>query len=410
MADVKDLFKGIGVIIDDKINCQDETQDKILKIANELQRNNIPLLKFERIPDNEILPHLYSINFIILDWDLRKPELPTGIISSELEKETEKQIIQFLSELKKYCYAPIFLFTNNGALEKLRKKLVEAVEGKLPILVKNKGELFDDKGNSILWETLQDWLDQSSGIYVQKAWNLAFEKARTKFSGELNLNAHWPKFLYETIETDGVDPSEELNDLIQQNLRSRMSPILFEKQQIMKDQEVHTKEKMQQIISARCFCPEGSLSGHFSTGDIFKINDNLFVNIRPACDCVPRGDFDNSLHLLKLKKYSNRDIKKVYENKYGNFKENDSYTFIGPLWEGKFYSIQFNTLLVLKITDEFSRVGRIQHPYITRIIQKYGLYIQRQGLPRMPKHALYTSEEIERMVEEEQNKKKDTRK
>ena len=44
-----------------------------------------------------------------------------------------------------------------------------------------------------------------------------------------------------------------------------------------------------------------------------------------------------------------------------------------------------------QISDD--RVGRIIHPYITKIQQRYALYLQRQGLPRIPEEALKTDDE-----------------
>ena len=34
------------------------------------------------------------------------------------------------------------------------------------------------------------------------------------------------------------------------------------------------------------------------------------------------------------------------------------------------------------------RIGRLLHPYLTRIQQRYALYLQRQGLPRIPEKAV----------------------
>ena len=35
-----------------------------------------------------------------------------------------------------------------------------------------------------------------------------------------------------------------------------------------------------------------------------------------------------------------------------------------------------------------NRIGRLLPPYITRVQQKYAHYLQRQGLPRIPKQAI----------------------
>jgi len=66
---------------------------------------------------------------------------------------------------------------------------------------------------------------------------------------------------------------------------------------------------------------------------------------------------------------------------------------------GNFYRI----IVIAKLSEyRDSRKGRIQHPFITRIIQKYGLYIQRQGLPRIPLEAIFTQEEIAKKQAEQE--------
>ena len=91
---------------------------------------------------------------------------------------------------------------------------------------------------------------------------------------------------------------------------------------------------------------------------------------------------------------------KIHAGKYSyDVRENEA--IIGPIYGNRFFSVKFKKFSIQNTGDFISyRKGRIIHPFITRIIQKYGLYIQRQALPRMPYHAVYTPEEIKQLESE----------
>jgi len=70
----------------------------------------------------------------------------------------------------------------------------------------------------------------------------------------------------------------------------------------------------------------------------------------------------------------------------------DNQSIVFNIIDGKTYNFKFKDLTINKwsaIKDK--RVGRLLPPYITRIQQRYALYLQRQGLPRTPKQAILGS-------------------
>lgn len=63
MTDIKELFSGIGVVIDDEINNEKST---INKIAQSFRQANIPLLTYPSLPDENDIKSFLSVNFILL--------------------------------------------------------------------------------------------------------------------------------------------------------------------------------------------------------------------------------------------------------------------------------------------------------------------------------------------------------
>jgi hypothetical protein len=74
-----------------------------------------------------------------------------------------------------------------------------------------------------------------------------------------------------------------------------------------------------------------------------------------------------------------------YSREYGNFLEKSNEAILGPLYKNRIYKFLFRNIIIKDYSDiENSKKGRILPPFITHITEKYGLYIQRQGLPRIP--------------------------
>ncbi len=386
---LQELFTGIGIVIDDNVNVAD-SDDRIVKIVKYLEEEcHIPLVKYNDIPDVDILTHCRSINFILVDWSLLN--LPIGVSSSELENESHERILNFLKEVQAKCFAPVFLFSNED-IHSIKSQVLR-VAGRLPILFKSKSDIIAPNNKVLFWDALEEWFNERSSMYVQKAWNSSFEKARVSFMLSLNrTNQHWPKIICKSAELDSVNPSVEINNLIVQNLLSRMEPIEFDLEQIEKDTNLVKPQDLVPILEFQRFCPVDYISDHHSTGDFYEKDNKFWINIRPACDCVPREKFDENLYLLECLPHNKKE---QYNTEFGNHTEKDNEVIIGPILNNRYFSVKLKRFIIGKLSEyRDSRKGRIQHPFITRIIQKYGLYIQRQGLPRIPLEAIYTQEEI----------------
>jgi len=85
---------------------------------------------------------------------------------------------------------------------------------------------------------------------------------------------------------------------------------------------------------------------------------------------------------------SQKKEKEIYNNKYGEFNEQHNQAIVLSI-QGKTYDFRFKDLELIKWDDlKDKRIGRLLPPYITRIQQRYALYLQRQGLPRTPELAI----------------------
>ena len=64
--DVKKLFSGIAVIIDNEV---DKQEAPIYKIRTTIVNSNIPVVAYNNIPSSETIDSLRNASFIILDWN-----------------------------------------------------------------------------------------------------------------------------------------------------------------------------------------------------------------------------------------------------------------------------------------------------------------------------------------------------
>lgn len=104
MTNIISLFSGIGIIIDESLNEEVEGLNRMQKIASSLKEQHIPIIPYTELPDKEDVPHLHSVSFIILDWNL------SGI--QPIPEATIDDNIEFIKSLRSCCYVPIFIFSD----------------------------------------------------------------------------------------------------------------------------------------------------------------------------------------------------------------------------------------------------------------------------------------------------------
>ena len=386
MTDIVQLFSGIGVVIDEAINTKDDRPNGIQKIVQSIESKHIPLLQFEDLPDDEVISKLHSISFLILDWNL------SGV--QPIPKATIDDNIVFLKKLKEICFIPLFIFSDEDphTIEVTLSENGITAENS-PIFIKKKDEL--DTVEKLFGE-IESWLKTTPSIYVLKEWEKATVEAKTKMLWALSAtHPAWPKILMTSIKKDGGNQEMELIDMLQSNLKYRLSYPSLDIN-LIKQQKTDgiTRKELRQILECERFIPSSSLPNHPFAGDVFIIGDVYYVNIRPDCDIIRDAEKDNkNMYLLSCKIVDETKINADVEDRIvfdsGEFIEKNNCCFIAFV-KGNILQLSLKELTTLPWNDiKDKRIGRILPPYITKIQQKYSAYLQRQGLPRIPKEAIY---------------------
>ena len=395
--ELKDLMSGIAVVIDDKINCampdEDGIQgggDLIFKIVERIEEEwNLPFYKASDIPPEEIWSNLFqSASFILLDWKL----WPSN--SSELEESGIEKNIHFLEQARDY-FVPVFIFTNES-LEDVKYELPETIykEESLEknfIFIRSKASILFD--HSLDFGAIEEWISKNASVYILKTWEQAFYAAKKELFGSMYARSpDWPKVFWKAYKEDGVDPSSSLTNLINDSLQGRMLTNGFEGSILDTPPAEVSEEDLRALIGEVSVRPQKNLlPDEIRCGDLFQLSEKKFLlNLRPDCDCIPRHNqsIDRvNLYCVEGEIINDQILIEKYRN--GHFDEVIWESIAFAVCEGQSVRFNLNKLRVKRFKDiKDKRIGRILHPYLTRIQQRYGLYLQRQGLPRIPAEAV----------------------
>lgn len=394
---LEELMSGIAVVIDDKLgnittgeSSTDRNEDLITNIVKQLaQKWSLPFYATEQMPPSDTWPNLLqAASFVLLDWKLWPPG------SATLEQEGVKRHIEFLDLAKDYL-VPVFIFTNEDP-EDIASRLppdlyVETSPEKSFIFIKRKSDLIPN--NSLNFACIENWITQNASVYALKAWEQEFYAAKKELFGRMHAkNPDWPSIFWKAYDDDSVDPGSSLMHLINDNLLGRMRTNVFESGILTKPGATVPEEDLRSLIGETSCRPESVLlPSETRCGDLFLLSRATFLlNLLPDCDCVPRGDeaVDNiELHCVKGKRIRNRELVEKY--RMGHFDEVPWESIVFSICNGKSVRFDFRRLQIERFSElRDKRIGRLLHPYLTRIQQRYALYVQRQGLPRIPKEAI----------------------
>ena len=397
MLDVKKLMSGIGVVIDDAFGKDDDKGDKIFSIVKKIRKEwETPLYEISKIPTSDYSREslLHSASFVLLDWQLWPEEA-----GEEAEKSGIEDNIEFLQKAKEY-FVPVFIFTNTSkddVIGKLEKLYSEDNHDKNFIFIETKEALSEENDFT---KKISDWMKKNPSVYVLKTWEQVFYEAkRDLFSSMYDKSLDWPKVFWESYKGDNIDPNLSMINLINASLlgRIKVTNDEFDDELLIGCSQKVSKEELQSVIEGISFIQEDNLfKEEIKSGDLFKVNEGEYLlNIRPDCDCIPRnGDSINStdLYCLECKELTNETRPKItdkYSKKFKNFTETIAESIQFPIDSGKTIRVDFKSLQIKKFSEiKSNRIGRLIHPYITRIQQRYALYLQRQGLPPIPKEAV----------------------
>ena len=395
---LKELFSGIAVVIDDEIN---DPEANINKIIRQIESANIPVLKYLSLPEEDIVGHFQNPSFLLLDWKLQKLEKEISIPDGLQEKDAADNL-NFIEKLKEICFCPVFIFTNEDTAF-IKSKLEDRglyQDGKPSYLfVQSKSDLQDE---GAFFDVVSEWLRETPSIYVLKEWEKRQQGCKTKLFSELHsLNPSWPTIMWKNFEADKVNKSLEMGELISRNLHSRMIPFNFENNILDKEPSMPPcRDELIKLLEGERFLKRESLhEDDVGCGDLFKVEKSqsnetteftYYLNIRAQCDLLRSKKVE--LYCLKGRVVDETKINKKggFPVDEGHFLEKINHSVVPFLDGGKIIEFLFRNMKIQEWKDlKENRVGRLLPPYITRIQQRYSLYMQRQGLPRIPDAAIF---------------------
>jgi len=394
-------------VIDDKIG---EQGDLINNLIDQIEAMNIPCVKYRQLPELSAIEHFRNISFLLLDWRLLQSEelsdtvlegvmLPPTISSNIINAN-----INFIKEIVRNCFIPIFIFSNeekSAIINVLTENELYDETRPNIILIHNKNEL---KRKNKLVSAITNWIKNNPPIYVLTEWENENNRAKHQlFTDFYKMSPSWPKVFWDNFEKDGSDPSIEFGNLISRNIHTRMSPILFDRKTIRRNSKSVKNKEIRNIMKGEMFIKKDNLSDNFiSTGDIFEeeyvesgqTRKKYYLNIRPQCDLMRGSSSDNiELYCLRGRYLDENTLNKKNGIRIieGQFVEKINHAIVPYITDEKIIEFLFKDLKIYKWSElKKKRIGRLLPPYITRIQQRYSLYLQREGLSRIPKEALCT--------------------
>lgn len=409
--DIRQLFSGIGVIIDDMLG-DIEVNDKINDITSSLESEQIPLLKYKALPNENAIEHLKNASFILLDWQLyRTLRYQDGMIvtlkvADDVVASNNRNNTAFVTRLLQETSVPIFIFSNTTDVRDnlIDNGISEDQLSKYPVFIKEKQNLFNEDGKFVMFEAIETWVKSMPAVYVLKEWLSAFNRAKESLLLDLSQGSqYWPSIIWNSANADSVDESEEVSSLMMQNIASRMTPVVFDTEIITNGDSNPNKEVLLSVLQAQRYMRVDA-NAMAVVGDVYVFkpdtidengvhsnpeNKEIAINIRPTCDCVFRDDPKKSIYLLYGRKLTEGAQKDKYNVKYHKFEELDVEAIVGPIVDNSYYSFRFKDIEVVGF-EQFRnlRQGRVLEPFISHITERFSLYIQRHAMPSLPEDAV----------------------
>ncbi len=392
------LFHGIAVVIDDEI---DDPKSGVGELREKIVEAGCHVVPLKALPMNESIANLREVAFVVLDWNLRGAEFAElGVqIPADLRDQGEKELMDFLKQLKKTRFAPVFIFTNEP-VDKITEKLeadTDLFDQNDPshIQVMSKSDVLS-KG---IFEVLDEWLRKTPSVFVLKSWERQYERAKNElFLDFYTKSTIWPLVLWECFEMDSVSPNMALSEIITSNILSRTSPFDCDLEPYrplleLLEADAHSEAIINVLEGERFLAKERLDSNSIQTGDIFQLpGGRYFINIRPICDSIPRDGKaldEMEIYALKGSKITKPALSRDFNRPYGQFNERDNQAVVFPVAGGIGLVFNFKELEVMKWADvKDRRVGRLLPPVLTKLQQRYASYLQRPGLTRLPTSAI----------------------
>ncbi|WP_372380078.1 hypothetical protein [Xanthomonas sp. NCPPB 1062] len=391
-ADIQGLFSGVAVIIDDQADTGKEPG--ITAILDTIRAAGGLAIVHQSLPKTSMLRNYSNVAFVMMDWDLSPPE---ARLSDDQKAGLYQDNVEFIRALGAHRHTPVVIFTNENindvrAVLEVHADMKDHLDSGR-ILLKDKGEVGDQ-----IYAVLNKWAAEVPSVYTLKTWEQESVRALNELFMDLHdRSPHWPVMLWESYSKDGPTPADDLGKLITRLVASRMDQLPLDLTHFVPDiDEKHEQnpekyeKTLQLVLSGERFLDAKRLHVSSSApGDVFqqpKATKTIWVNIRPECDAVRREGVEKypDLYLLKGELIDQSKID-IGEN-YGEIRDRDDQFTIYAMLDGKSYRFGFKDMEIKPREAWIAcRKGRLLPPFSTRLQQKYAAYLQRSGVPAVPR-------------------------
>ena len=400
--DTKELMSGIAVVIDDALAERPESgavgsgrEDLIGQIVAWFEMEwNVSFVKGISLPRESVWPNLLrAASFVLLDWRL------WGAGGEALRHSTIEDIKKFLTSARDNL-VPVFILTNEDPQDvtiELRGLPDDVYDEDATdtnfIFVERKSEFWS--GTSVDVGRLRNWVYGNASVYALKTWQRVLDGAKCElFQAMCRRSVNWPRVFWGTYRADGAEESPSLTNLINDSLCGRMRLDAFEEEHLGGPGSDVAAEELRRLIAEASFRVNELLPpDEVRCGDMYAAEDNKYwLNLRPDCDCVPRNGGPSgeiAVYCVEGKRLTPGKVRKRLVFKNGHFEERVDQSLAFGVIGGDSVLFRFGKLRVCKYSEVRNRrVGRLLHPYVTRVQQRYALFMQRQALPRIPDAAV----------------------
>lgn len=303
--DIRKLFQGIAVIIDDEVNVRNSTISDIVKIIEKCF--DIQCLKLSRTSSVSSVTALCEATMVFLDWMLDDNDIPSGLQSGEaLERVSDQDKVDVIKQLLGQSLSPIFIVTSDP------QKARAAIEGSevkpdldKRLFVKGKSELDDEKK---IEQCLTDWLYKNHESYVLKEWECVADKAKVNFFRLFGRDdAEWADVLWSRLKEDDESECQDMfGEYLTRCIVNQMDDFVFESRVFKEKQQ--TGEYRRKIIKTIVnnekmkWATAGQVPVHPHAGDLYYCNDEkqFLLNIRADCDTARVGNGSKPVSLYCL--------------------------------------------------------------------------------------------------------------
>ncbi len=409
---LKLFSKRIALIVDDDVS-KEGTQAE--RIKEQFEEGGMVFTTYKDIPSKNQWGGLSEISFALIDWNLKGIDLgELGISSpygmSGLGDEEENRVIEFIAELMSKYLVPVIIFTQENP-EYVTGKLIQSdivrnyvKQGQ--VIVHHKDELAKEKIEEILF----NWCRNNPSVYALISISNSINVAKIGMFAQLGaFDKKWPAAIYKTLEADNPeDINQEFAEFMISSLVGRIDYPLYDKS-IFDVTEQFDEGELIKIYSDAKLYKYNIQPLTASTGDLYIYQEpgkddppkEFYLNITAECD-IRKGQY------LFIKGNACDEIH--YDAEYGLINRSTS-NYIPMLCDNICVEFKFSTYKRKRLNNvsevcmgsnkdkkQYRRVGRLMHPYITEIQERFSSYISRHGIIRHPDYILAKLSPKQKMI------------